>query len=265
MLVLGSHADLAPSESIGVMGQPFSGDAAGEPASIRRLRTASRDLVAAVEQLGASPGDKVRHLVGLPAIICELRRVEQSAATSSWVLQPRYSYDPEDPGVELAEKARERGVDTELVTRPASVRTHPLLSSIFPRTWVGPCFVGAMVVDERVALIAGEEDLEGNRTSWVTELPDVVDAAVALWHATLEECRPILPPGARPPLTPRQLDVARMLCVGEKDKAIARLLSLSSRTVEREVAVVYAALGARSRTEAVLLMRGRGVNGGSVR
>jgi DNA-binding NarL/FixJ family response regulator len=75
-------------------------------------------------------------------------------------------------------------------------------------------------------------------------------------------CAPILPLGARPPLTERQLDVARLLCVGEKDTVIARQLTLSPRTVEREVSAILAALGAGSRAEAVLLMRGRGVNGG---
>ena len=52
--------------------------------------------------------------------------------------------------------------------------------------------------------------------------------------------------------------------MGEKDKAIARALVCPTRTIEREVHAILAALGAGSRTEAVLLMRGRGVNGGGV-
>jgi len=43
---------------------------------------------------------------------------------------------------------------------------------------------------------------------------------------------------------------------------IARQLTLSPRTVEREVSAILGVLGAGSRAEAVLLMRGRGVNGG---
>ena len=52
------------------------------------------------------------------------------------------------------------------------------------------------------------------------------------------------------------------MCVGERDKAIAQTLNLSLRTVEREVHRILEVLGAGGRTEAVLLMRGRGVNGG---
>ena len=37
---------------------------------------------------------------------------------------------------------------------------------------------------------------------------------------------------------------------------------MSVRSVERDVHAILTELGARSRTEAVLLMRGRGVNGG---
>jgi len=55
--------------------------------------------------------------------------------------------------------------------------------------------------------------------------------------------------------------VACLLALGEKDQTIARRLGLSGRTVEREVRVVLQALGARGRTEAVMLMRGRGING----
>jgi DNA-binding NarL/FixJ family response regulator len=52
------------------------------------------------------------------------------------------------------------------------------------------------------------------------------------------------------------------MCVGAKDQSIARALGTSPRTVERDIRTVLSELGASSRTEAVLLMRGRGVNGG---
>jgi DNA-binding NarL/FixJ family response regulator len=85
---------------------------------------------------------------------------------------------------------------------------------------------------------------------------------IDLWRASVPLCRPILEPGQEPPLTDRQLEVARLVCVGERDKSIAHSLSLSLRTVEREVHRLLEVLHAGSRTEAVLLMRGRGVNGG---
>jgi DNA-binding CsgD family transcriptional regulator len=238
----------------------------GQSREVRALHAQSGELVEAVASR-ALEGDgdgRVRRLVGLAELVAQLRVIEPKATASSRVLQPRYAYDPEDPGVALTRDARARGIETQLITRPGTVRTHPLLASIFPRTLLGPCFLGAMVVDERLAIIGGPDDLEGNRTAWFTSLPELVDGVCDLWRATVPLCEPILPPGTKPPLTERQLDVARLVCVGEKDKAIARLLDLSLRTVEREVSAILGELGARSRTEAVLLMRGRGVNGGTV-
>lgn len=54
-----------------------------------------------------------------------------------------------------------------------------------------------------------------------------------------------------------------MLCTGERLESIAHLLGLSRRTVEREIRAIMQVLKARSRAEAVLLMCGRGVSGGS--
>ncbi|GAB3656142.1 hypothetical protein GCM10027596_09990 [Nocardioides korecus] len=234
----------------------------GESADVRRLRAQSDDIVDAVVRAAREGHDRVRRVVGLRELVGVLRQLEPSAALGTRVIQPAYAYDPEDPGVRLTREARQRGVITRIITRPATVRTHPLLSSIFPETLLGPCFLRSMVVDGRTALVGGPDDLEGNRTSFLTTLPEVVEGLDDLWAATVPLCRPILEPGRRPPLTERQLDVARLLCVGEKDKAIARLLQLSARTVEREVSAILVALGVGSRTEAVLAMRGRGVNGG---
>jgi DNA-binding NarL/FixJ family response regulator len=127
---------------------------------------------------------------------------------------------------------------------------------------LGPVFLRALVVDGREVLVGGPDDAWGRRTTWSTAIPAVVQGVVHLWEETLPWCEPILPPGTAPPLTERQLDVARLLCVGEKDKSIARVLDLSPRTVERDVSALLRELGAGSRAEAVLLMRGRGINGG---
>lgn len=191
-----------------------------------------------------------------------MRRMEPSATHAAWVLQPRYFYDPEDPGVALTRAARDRGVETLLITRPATVRTHPLLPSIFPNTRLGPVFLRAMVVDGARVIVEGPDTADGDRTAWYTTRPEVLEAVLELWHDTYALSHPILPPGHSPPLSERQLEVARLLCVGDKDQAIARALGTSPRTVERDVRTVLSVLGASSRTEAVLLMRGRGVNGG---
>jgi len=122
-----------------------------------------------------------------------------------------------------------------------------------------------MVVDERRLIVGGPDTADGERTAWYTSRADILEAVLDIWHRTLALSTPILPPGTQPPLSRRQVEVARLLAVGEKDVSIARLLKMSARTVERDVSTILHELGAGSRTEAVLVMRGRGVNGGMIR
>lgn len=233
-----------------------------ESTEVAALRRRSAEVLDLLARLAADRPGAALPLVGLPALILQLKRIAPAATRTSWVLQPQYSYDPEDPGVALTRSARDRGVETELITLPATTHTHPLLSSIFPSTLLGPVFLRSLVVDCRQAIIGGTDDALGRRVAWYTTVPEVIDAVVALWDETVPLCRPILSPGERPPLTERQLEVARLVCVGERDKTIAHGMGLSLRTVEREVHQLLEVLGAGSRTEAVLQMRGRGVNGG---
>ncbi|MEP6815064.1 MAG: helix-turn-helix transcriptional regulator [Marmoricola sp.] len=237
--------------------------APAEPAEVSELRTradAVRDTLAAAASEG--PGRDLRHLVGIRALVAQLQQLEPSAERSAWVMQPSYFYDPEDPGVELTHAALARGVQTLLLTRPATVQTHPLLPSIFPTARLAPVFLRAMVVDEERLVVEGPDTANGDRTAWYTTRKSILDGVLDIWHRTLPLSTPILPPGTQPPLSRRQLEVARLLAVGEKDVSIARLLNMSARTVERDVRTILHELGAGSRTEAVLVMLGRGVNGG---
>jgi DNA-binding CsgD family transcriptional regulator len=233
-----------------------------EPAEITALRTRVTHLLDDLATAARERGSAVQHLVGLDAVVLQMRRIAPAATRSVWVMQPEYAYDPEEPGVVLARGARLRGVEPQLITRPITVRTHPLLPSIYPSARLGPTFLRAMVIDGRQAMVGGPDDAAGQRTSWYTTIPHLVQSVTDLWRATEPLCRPILPPGEEPPLTERQLEVARRICVGEDDDAIAEALRVPVETVEREVRNVLDELGARSRTEAVLIMRGRGVNGG---
>jgi DNA-binding CsgD family transcriptional regulator len=51
-------------------------------------------------------------------------------------------------------------------------------------------------------------------------------------------------------LTPRELEVLRLVAAGETNRAIAEVLVLSERTVDRHVSNIFAKLGASSRTAA---------------
>lgn len=233
----------------------------GETPQVVALRQRTIELVGAVTGDLAESG-RSTPLRGLAARNAELRTLAPRAREHVLVMQTFYTFDPEDPGLDLSRWLASRGVRLQLATRPTTTRTHPLLASIYPTTLLGPVFARCLVVDDQVALLAGPDDAEGEPVTWRTADGDVVAGLRELWKETVPLCRPILEPGAAPPLTERQLGVARLLCTGEKDRAIAHALGLSERTVEREVRVVLQALGAGSRTEAVLLMRGRGVNGG---
>lgn len=53
-------------------------------------------------------------------------------------------------------------------------------------------------------------------------------------------------------LTPRELDVLRLLAQGLDNAAIARRLFVTTRTVQNHVSVIYSKMGVASRTEAAL-------------
>ena len=55
---------------------------------------------------------------------------------------------------------------------------------------------------------------------------------------------------SKPPLTPRELDVLRLISTGRTNKEIAEELSLSARTVDRHVTNILTKLDVRSRTAA---------------
>jgi DNA-binding NarL/FixJ family response regulator len=54
------------------------------------------------------------------------------------------------------------------------------------------------------------------------------------------------------PLTPREMDVLRLLAQGQSNKEIARALHLVEDTVKDHVRHILAKLGVQSRTQAVL-------------
>ena len=57
-------------------------------------------------------------------------------------------------------------------------------------------------------------------------------------------------PGGDHPLTPRELEVLRAVAAGKTNKAIARELFLSEKTVDRHVSNIFAKLNVASRAAA---------------
>ena len=230
----------------------------GEPEDVRELRTMA-DTVreALVDASLIAHGDELLRYVGMAEIAGCLTRLEPSAQRTVWNMQPRVHYDPHDPGPALTEASQRRGVETILVTRPATLLANPLLRSLYPTTRTGPVFLRALVVDEARVLVEGLDTADGEPTAWLTDRMDFVVPVLEIWERTRAMSSPVLGPGESPGLSKRQLEVARLLATGAKDQAIARQLDMSARTVERDVRAILEELGARSRTEAVLAMSGR--------
>ena len=61
-------------------------------------------------------------------------------------------------------------------------------------------------------------------------------------------------------LTPRQIEVLMYLCEGKPNKLIARSLDMSENTVRVHVSAILAALGAKNRTEAILIAQREGLS-----
>ncbi|QWZ09799.1 helix-turn-helix transcriptional regulator [Nocardioides panacis] len=235
-------------------------DSTREPVEVRELRALADSVRAALGEPSRRTSRDLQHWRGLDANLDALDGIERTTTRSVWNMQPRIQFDPEDPAPGAGGSSEARGVETVLITRPATLDVNPLLPSIHPDARVGPVFLRGVVLDEERVVIEGLDTADGEPTAWLTDRPHLVVLMLELWHRTLALSAPVLAPGQQPLLSPRRLRVARLLAMGEKDQAIARQLEMSGRTVEREVRAVLEALGARSRTEAVLAMSGRASN-----
>ncbi len=196
--------------------------------------------------------------VGQAEVMERLATLEPRARTSVWNIIPTLIFDPEDFSYSLDARSRERGIDVQTITLPRTLRFHPLLTSLNANLRLGTVLFNCIIVDSQMAVIAGPDTADGATTAWLATSGEFLAGALGMWHATFAESRPALPEGSTPPLTPRQLDVARAVCLGRTDAAIARQLGTSERTIARHVAAILDATGASSRSEAVLNMLGRG-------
>jgi DNA-binding CsgD family transcriptional regulator/pimeloyl-ACP methyl ester carboxylesterase len=98
--------------------------------------------------------------------------------------------------------------------------------------------------------------LEGAQPVLFTERPDeIVSLLVSFFRDGVEPAETSAVAAGRlvPPsdgLSPRELEVLRLLAAGESNSQIARRLGLSTHTVERHVANLYRKIGARGRADA---------------
>ena len=109
------------------------------------------------------------------------------------------------------------------------------------------CELASLLPDARLVVLEGRNHIpHPGEPAWGPLLQH--------WHAFLRGSDLHRTIAAQPTvrLTPRQREVLRLVAAGRSDKAVARELGLSPRTVEMHVAAAIRALGCRSRTEAVV-------------
>ncbi len=89
------------------------------------------------------------------------------------------------------------------------------------------------------------------------ELRTMIDCVMRgdLWFPDLTQS----PSGLETPLTPRQLQVLRLLASGFPNKRICRELNLTEHTVKTHLKAIYTTLQVHNRTECVLLARELGL------
>ncbi|MEO7268114.1 MAG: LuxR C-terminal-related transcriptional regulator [Knoellia sp.] len=196
--------------------------------------------------------------VGQAEVMQRLATLEARTRRSVWNAVPTVIFDPEDVSYDLDSKSRGRGIDVQTITLPRTPRFNPLLTSLNPNVRLGPVLFKCIIVDAQLAVIAGPDTEDGSTTAWIANSGEFLESTLAVWHAAYAQSRPALPEGAEPPLTPRQLEVARAVCLGKTDAAIARQVRTSERTIARHVAAILDVTSASSRAEAVLNMLGRG-------
>jgi two-component system, NarL family, nitrate/nitrite response regulator NarL len=93
--------------------------------------------------------------------------------------------------------------------------------------------------------------LQGAAEGLVVLDPDLAGALVATRDHARDDASPPLTPLAET-LTPREIEVLRLLAEGLPNKAIARRLAISEHTVKFHVNAILGKLGVESRTEAVV-------------
>jgi DNA-binding NarL/FixJ family response regulator len=107
---------------------------------------------------------------------------------------------------------------------------------------------GATYDDDFAAIRAGLRD-EQIQSAWDSGQSMSVDTAIAYALET-GPADIATPPAAVAGLTPRELEVLRLIAAGGTNKQIAAELHLSIRTVERHITNLYTKIGARGKADA---------------
>ena len=187
---------------------------------------------------------------GLEAIVRESREfrlVGSAAGTSSLAAQAR-EFQPDVIVADLEQ------IDASFVTALSSLE-HMLLPAIVlidgpDVAWIVRALRGGVKAIVPREASAGDILLaiKAAHGGLVTLAPDVVDELARYVHAEESESALV----EHEALTPREIEVLRMLGSGLTNKEMARLLGISDHTVKFHISSILAKLGVSTRTEAVM-------------
>jgi len=155
---------------------------------------------------------------------------------------------PDLNGVEVTQRLREQGTTTAILV----LTVHDNSQTVFGLLESGA--TGYVLKDEALETLVSAVRSAARGESWLS--PAVARQVVrrAVGEAAPESSEP--PPI---PLTPRELEVLRLLAQGLDNAAIAEQLVVTKQTVQNHVSNIYGKLGVTMRTEAALYAIRRGL------
>jgi len=155
---------------------------------------------------------------------------------------------PDLNGVEVTQRLREQGTTTAILI----LTVHDNSQTVFGLLESGA--TGYVLKDEALETLVSAVRSAARGESWLS--PAVARQVVrrAVGEAAPESSEP--PPI---PLTPRELEVLRLLAQGLDNAAIAEQLVVTKQTVQNHVSNIYGKLEVTTRTEAALYAIRRGL------
>ncbi|MDY6876914.1 MAG: response regulator transcription factor [Chloroflexota bacterium] len=144
---------------------------------------------------------------------------------------------PDLNGVEVTRRLRDRGTSTVILI----LTVYDDSQTVFGLLESGA--TGYVLKDEALETLVSAVRAAAQGKSWLS--PAVARRVVHRAVGQAPESPPL-------PLTPREIEVLRLLAQGLDNRAIARRLVVTKRTVQNHVSNIYGKLGVASRTEAML-------------
>jgi DNA-binding NarL/FixJ family response regulator len=153
---------------------------------------------------------------------------------------------PDKNGLEITQELCEQGVSTAILILTA----HDEAEMIFSLLENGA--IGYVLKDEALETLPGAVRAAARGESWLspTVASQVVQRAVQREPAPSSEAANSSP--VESPLTPREMEILKLISQGLDNTAIAETLMVTKRTVQNHISNIYGKLGVTSRTEAML-------------